>query len=98
MLSLRKLKNNLLKHFNSNTLEVYMYYDTEDNLEKVEVFTTVGYDFNSKVFKKHYKHEWERYVNMTKYRIGCLDGIWVYVFSGSDMENMKQISQEFYTK
>ena len=85
MLSLRKIKNNLLKYFNTNIMEVYLFYDAEDNLEKVEVFTTVGYEVNKKVFKKHYKHEWERYVNMTKYKIGCADGIWIHTFSGTDM-------------
>lgn len=94
----RKLKNNLLRYFNPTAITVYMYHNIEDALDEVEVFSNKDYVYEKKVFKKDYKHEWERYVNMKKYKWGCLDGTWVYIYSGYSAENMVLISEYFYTK
>lgn len=100
MTLLRKIKNNILKHFNERKVVVYKHYSHTDDLERVEVYCYADdYNYDMKKFKENYLHEWERYLNMTKYRLGLEKGVWIEVFEGGfDIEDMVRIKKEFYTK
>lgn len=98
MISLKAIKNNLLKYFNDNEITVYKYYNDQDDLYYVEVFQTKGYSSKLTKFRANYLHEWERHVNMNKYKESILDGVWVSIYEGYEFENMVKISREFYTK
>lgn len=98
MISLRTIKNTLLKYLNDNEIVVYKYYNEVDDLEYVEVFKCHHVDSEMRKFKSHYLHEWERYVNMNKYKLGIKSGVWVKIYTGYDFENMTLVSDEFYTK
>lgn len=99
MISFRKFKNNLLKYFNSTSIDVYLLFDDAlDTLEKVEVYSYSGYDFDKKVFKNDYVNDWEAYVDMKKYVFGCHDGTWVRIYSGTGMNDVILLKKYFYTK
>lgn len=100
MILLRKFKNNLLKHFNNRKIVVYKHYNYMDDLERVEVYYySDDFNYDMKKFKENYLHEWERYLSMTKYRLGLGKGVWVEVFEGGfDLDDMVRIKKEFYTK
>ena len=98
MISFRAIKNNVLKYFNDSEITVYKYYDDQDELHRVEVFKTKGYSSKLTKFRDNYLHEWERHVNMNKYKEGILDGVWVNIYEGYEFDSMVEISREFYTK
>lgn len=95
----RRIKNKILKYFNDRKIIVYKYYNHLDDLERVEVYYySDDYNWDMKKFKCHYLHEWERYVNVTKYRLGKEKGVWIEIYEGYDMDEMVRIKREFYTK